>query len=125
MQICTHRRSELSLLSISYSRTFSFGGEDACIRLLNWWKRVGFLILAPCNSTKELIADQLPRKIDRIVFCPLSEDQKRAYTRLLSHSEIQIILTHDEPCPCGQTDDLGCVAESQARFQLHSEAGPC
>ncbi|KAK9899632.1 hypothetical protein P389DRAFT_164661 [Cystobasidium minutum MCA 4210] len=59
------------------------------------------------RRTKDLIADQLPKKTDKIVFCPLTEDQKTAYKRLLAHEEVQIILTHDEPCPCGATDEHG------------------
>lgn len=57
--------------------------------------------------TKDLIADQLPKKIDNIVFCPLSDDQKQAYKRLLTHPELEIIMQHDEPCPCGKTDSEG------------------
>lgn len=57
------------------------------------------------RRTKDLIADQLPRKFDKIVFCPLTEEQRQAYRKCLSHEEVQIILTHDEPCPCGNIDD--------------------
>lgn len=59
------------------------------------------------RRTKELIADQLPKKVDQIVFCPLTAEQKQAYTRLLAHHEVQVILTHDEPCPCGRRDEQG------------------
>lgn len=66
-------------------------------------------------------------KTDRIVFCPLTNDQKSAYKRLLAHEEVQKIINHDEPCPCGATDERGyaivkiseeTVLTSQAQFAV-------
>lgn len=50
---------------------------------------------------KTLIAHQLPKKTDRVVFCPLTELQKDAYKRLLESEEVRAILTSVDDCECG------------------------
>ncbi|KAF4981607.1 hypothetical protein FZEAL_2619 [Fusarium zealandicum] len=49
---------------------------------------------------KTLIADQLPKKTDRVVFCPLTDLQRDAYQNFLDSAEIEILRTLSEPC-CG------------------------
>jgi DNA excision repair protein ERCC-6-like 2 len=50
---------------------------------------------------KTLIAQQLPKKSDRIVFCPLTDYQSLAYKNYLENEEVQIIRNSGEPCECG------------------------
>lgn len=51
---------------------------------------------------KSLIAQQLPKKSDRVVFCPLTDYQSLAYKNYLESEEIQIIRNSGEPCECGE-----------------------
>ncbi|KAF8183787.1 P-loop containing nucleoside triphosphate hydrolase protein [Mycena galopus ATCC 62051] len=53
------------------------------------------------RRTKDIIAHQLPKKTDEVVFCPLTTSQIQAYKRILAMDEIQSVLARDEPCPCG------------------------
>lgn len=48
---------------------------------------------------------QLPQKIDQIVLCPLTDLQKDVYKRLLELEDVKIILTAEDPCPCGARDE--------------------
>lgn len=50
---------------------------------------------------KSLIAHQLPKKSDRVVFCPLTMLQKTAYVNLLHTKEVSIVLASTESCRCG------------------------
>jgi DNA excision repair protein ERCC-6-like 2 len=54
----------------------------------------------PNISTKTLIADQLPTKTDKVVFCPLTETQKQAYENLMECEDIELIKRRSEPCDC-------------------------
>lgn len=63
-------------------------------------------------STELTWALQLLKKEDKVVFCPLPKTQLDVYKRLLALPEVQLIVTHDEPCPCGNVDDEGCVPHS-------------
>ncbi|BGP43320.1 hypothetical protein JCM10450v2_007470 [Rhodotorula kratochvilovae] len=65
--------------------------------LPNFWLR----------RTKEAVKLQLPPKTDNVVLCPLTPLQQRVYRRLLELEDVQIMLTADEPCPCGETDENG------------------
>jgi len=59
------------------------------------------------NSTKESVQLQLPRKRDNIVLCPLTDLQKDVYRRILALDSVKIMLTADDPCPCGERDSEG------------------
>lgn len=50
---------------------------------------------------KTLIAHQLPKKSDRVVFCPLTERQKEAYENFLDSDMMELIKTSTEMCECG------------------------
>ncbi|GAA6005259.1 uncharacterized protein JCM10292_005359 [Rhodotorula paludigena] len=65
--------------------------------LPNFWLR----------RTKDSVRLQLPKKTDNVVICPLTELQRDVYTRLLELEDVQIMLTADDPCPCGEVDDQG------------------
>lgn len=47
---------------------------------------------------KSLIAHQLPKKTDRVVFCPLSDQQSAAYKRFVESDDIMTIKTISETC---------------------------
>lgn len=47
---------------------------------------------------KTLIADQLPKKTDRVVFCPLTDLQKKAYDNFLESEDVTTIRTISESC---------------------------
>ena len=49
---------------------------------------------------KTLIADQLPKKSDRIVFCPLTDTQADAYERVLESEILECIKNSSDPCDC-------------------------
>ncbi|KAH6911979.1 P-loop containing nucleoside triphosphate hydrolase protein [Coprinopsis sp. MPI-PUGE-AT-0042] len=53
------------------------------------------------RRTKDIIKDQLPKKTDEVVFCPLSPAQVEAYRRILQTSEVQNLLKRNEQCDCG------------------------
>jgi SNF2 family DNA or RNA helicase len=49
---------------------------------------------------KSLIAHQLPRKTDKVVFCPLTELQKSAYELFLESDLVEIVKESSEMCEC-------------------------
>ncbi|KAI8633791.1 SNF2 superfamily RAD26-like protein [Xylariaceae sp. FL1651] len=56
---------------------------------------------------KSLIADQLPKKSDKVVFCPLSDLQRRAYESILASPVAQFVLTSFDQCPCDSGSTRG------------------
>jgi superfamily II DNA or RNA helicase len=56
---------------------------------------------------KTLIADQLPKKIDRVVFCPLTETQADAYENMLDSDIIRYIKESSDTCSCGSRRKAG------------------
>ena len=62
---------------------------------------------------KSLIADQLPKKSDQVVFCPLTEIQAEAYNNFCDSELVQTIHDASEPCTCGSGKKQGwcCYAE--------------
>jgi DNA excision repair protein ERCC-6-like 2 len=50
---------------------------------------------------KKIIADKLPSKEDRIVFCPLTEMQMKVYKRILELPEIVALKQSARKCFCG------------------------
>jgi len=57
--------------------------------------------------TKSLIADQLPTKTDKVVFCPLTDTQREAYENLMECDDIQLIKRRSEKCDCGSNQTRG------------------
>jgi superfamily II DNA/RNA helicase len=49
---------------------------------------------------KSLIAHQLPKKSDRVVFCPLTELQRDAYERFLDSDIVDIVKHSADACDC-------------------------
>lgn len=56
---------------------------------------------------KSLIADQLPKKSDKVVFCPLSDVQREAYENILASPIAQFVLTSFDQCPCDSGNTRG------------------
>ncbi|GAP89587.1 putative DNA excision repair protein [Rosellinia necatrix] len=56
---------------------------------------------------KSLIADQLPKKSDKVVFCPLSDLQRRAYENVLASPVAQFVLTSFDRCSCDSGNTRG------------------
>ncbi|KAI9778697.1 MAG: hypothetical protein M1839_007928 [Geoglossum umbratile] len=56
---------------------------------------------------KTLIADQLPKKSDKVVFCPLTETQRDAYGLFVDSDIVQYIKTSGERCDCGSKKKRG------------------
>lgn len=56
---------------------------------------------------KTLIAHQLPKKTDRVVFCPLTDLQRQAYNNFLDSIEIELLRTISDPC-CGDKKKGWC-----------------
>ncbi|KPI37553.1 Switch 2 [Cyphellophora attinorum] len=59
------------------------------------------------RRTKSLIKDQLPKKTDRVVFCPMSETQADAYQNFLESEVVQLIKNSSLPCLCDSKKKQG------------------
>lgn len=62
-----------------------------------------FLLRRP----KSLIADQLPKKSDKVVFCPLSDTQDLAYNNFCDTEMVHSIRSAYDPCGCGSGKKQG------------------
>lgn len=75
------------------------------------------------RRTKALIAHQLPKKSDRVVFCPLTEIQSEAYNNFCDSELVHTIRDSALPCTCGSEKKQGscCKAEVEGlgRWQNH------
>lgn len=56
---------------------------------------------------KTLIADQLPKKSDRVVFCPLTDTQADAYENILTCDIVSYIKDSSDFCDCGSKKKAG------------------
>ncbi|KAK2625161.1 hypothetical protein QTJ16_005530 [Diplocarpon rosae] len=56
---------------------------------------------------KSLIAHQLPKKTDKVVFCPLTTLQKQAYERFLDSDIVEAVKYSSEECDCGEGGKRG------------------
>lgn len=56
---------------------------------------------------KTLIADQLPKKSDRVVFCQLTDTQADAYRSYIESDRCEYIRTAKEPCDCNSGKNRG------------------
>ncbi|PVH84515.1 DNA excision repair protein-like protein [Cadophora sp. DSE1049] len=56
---------------------------------------------------KSLIAHQLPKKTDKVVFCPMTSLQKEAYERFLDSPLVETVRTSGEYCDCGSEKKRG------------------
>ena len=56
---------------------------------------------------KTLIKDQLPKKTDRVVFCPMTDTQIEAYENFLESDIVEKIKNSSDPCDCGSGKKRG------------------
>ncbi|KAI4249681.1 MAG: hypothetical protein L6R40_000470 [Gallowayella cf. fulva] len=56
---------------------------------------------------KSIIADQLPKKSDRVVFCPLTSTQSEAYENFLDSDVMHYIKSSADMCSCGSGKKSG------------------
>ncbi|OLN86442.1 Switch 2 [Colletotrichum chlorophyti] len=56
---------------------------------------------------KTLIAHQLPKKSDRVVFCPLTDEQRSAYKNFISRPDVELLRTLSDPCECASGTGQG------------------
>ncbi|KUJ11865.1 uncharacterized protein LY89DRAFT_673684 [Mollisia scopiformis] len=71
---------------------------------------------------KSLIAHQLPRKTDKVVFCPLTDIQREAYENFLDSEVVQIVKNSTDMCDCNSGKKAGwcCYAtlpDSNTKWQ--------
>ncbi|KAL9077336.1 MAG: hypothetical protein Q9157_003372 [Trypethelium eluteriae] len=76
---------------------------------------------------KSLIADQLPRKSDRVVFCPLMEQQAAAYENYVSSDLVEYVRSSSDPCDCGSGKKRGwcCFTHIPERNRWQNYVFPC
>lgn len=65
------------------------------------------------RRTKALIAHQLPKKSDRVIFCPLTEKQAEAYNNFCDSELLHVIRDSSSACACGSGKKSGycCYGE--------------
>ncbi len=76
---------------------------------------------------KTLIADQLPRKSDRVVFCKLTDAQADAYREFVDSAKCAFIRTAKEACDCGSGKNRGwcCYVHVPGEGKWSSFMFPC
>jgi DNA excision repair protein ERCC-6-like 2 len=72
---------------------------------------------------KTLIADQLPKKSDKVVFCPLTETQRLAYQNFLDSDAVRTIKASGEVCDCGAKNKNGEPAKKGTCCYQKDEVG--
>lgn len=72
---------------------------------------------------KSLIAHQLPKKSDRVVFCPLTSDQADAYETYVDSEIVTAIRRASEECDCGSKKKCGwccyAILSNGERWQVY------
>ena len=53
------------------------------------------------RTKEEVLQDELPEKDERIVFCELSDLQKRIYENILEQPDFRMLRLSSDPCDCG------------------------
>jgi SNF2 family DNA or RNA helicase len=53
------------------------------------------------RDKKDVLADKLPQKLESIVFCELSDIQRRVYKHILDLPDFDILIKSNAPCDCG------------------------
>lgn len=71
---------------------------------------------------KTLIADQLPKKSDRVVFCPLTDTQQDAYQNYVSSELVETIRESTQPCPCNSGNKSGWCCHATVQTETGRQA---
>ena len=76
---------------------------------------------------KSLIAHQLPKKSDRVVFCPLTDTQTDVYENFINNEIVEYIRTSSEICSCDSGKKRGwcCFTIIPDRGKWQSWVFPC
>ena len=76
---------------------------------------------------KSLIAHQLPKKSDRVVFCPLTLTQTEAYENLCESENVTLIKYSGDPCDCesGKKRGYCCYQKSEDGRHWKELVFPC
>lgn len=62
------------------------------------------------RRTKELLKDQLPKKTEEVVFCPLTPKQIEVYRRIVESEPVQNLVRKDDYCECGSRNRyVACI----------------
>jgi len=79
------------------------------------------------RRTKALIAHQLPKKSDVVVFCPLTDTQAEAYDNFCDSELVRTIRDASEPCTCNSGKKQGwcCYAEIEGIGKWQNVVFPC
>ncbi|KAG1700925.1 DNA excision repair protein ERCC-6-like 2 [Nymphon striatum] len=68
------------------------------------------------RRTKSLLKDQLPKKMDLVVFCEPGEFQKLVYKRITQSSDVEMILNQSNLCLCGSMKPQGkCCVKANSK----------
>ena len=60
------------------------------------------------RRTKDVeLADDLPKKVERIVFCEPSELQKELYKHVIAQPDFMLLSLANAPCDCGVNQKVG------------------
>ncbi|XP_070564369.1 DNA excision repair protein ERCC-6-like 2 isoform X2 [Ptychodera flava] len=72
------------------------------------------------RRTKALIADQLPTKDEKVVFCNLSDFQTNVYKEVLNSDDMQLVLRQGEDCDCGSYRARGrcCYRRNSENYSI-------
>jgi len=75
---------------------------------------------------KSLIADQLPKKSDRVVFCPPTDTQAEAYENFIASDIVEVIKNSQDLCDCGSGKKQGwcCKTKIPGRGKWQSHTFP-
>ncbi|KAI9341776.1 P-loop containing nucleoside triphosphate hydrolase protein [Zopfochytrium polystomum] len=76
------------------------------------------------RRTKKLIADQLPKKEDKVVFCPMTKRQETAYQNILHSPDFQLLARKDEPCDCAKARNDPRHKRGKCCYQTTSTGEP-
>ncbi|KAF3925218.1 hypothetical protein ABW20_dc0103883 [Dactylellina cionopaga] len=76
---------------------------------------------------KSLIAHQLPKKTDRVVFCKLGALQQEAYENYLQSDVVELVKYSTDPCDCGSKKTRGrcCYKKLEDGTTVSQAVFPC
>ena len=123
-----------SVWNKTISRPLKLGqAHDATKRQLGIARRIAHQLVTNLlprmflRRMKSLIADQLPKKSDRVVFCPLTKTQTEAYEQFCESENVQLVKYSGKKCDCGRGMARGfcCYKESQDGRNWRELVFPC
>ncbi|KAF8473482.1 P-loop containing nucleoside triphosphate hydrolase protein [Kalaharituber pfeilii] len=116
------------------SRPLKLGqAHDATNRQLGNARRIAYQLVTNLlprmflRRMKSLIADQLPEKSDRVVFCPLTKTQAEAYENFCESDVVTLVKYSTAKCDCGSEKKRGfcCYQETEDGRHWRELVFPC